>query len=699
MSIKQHPFSLNLYITIISVIVFLTTLWGVYSHFSPVPYWDMWDGYLGFFLKASKGNRSIWIAQHNEHRILLSRLLFWLDLKYFKGVGVFLVCINILIQLGTAYVFVKVVSKRVKSDVYKTALYAFIFCLLFSWVQNDNFIWGFQSQFLFVYMFALLSFYYLGEYSNKKKKYHLALALFFACCSTYSMANGLLTFPLLILQALILRNSKLSIAAIVLTAIAISIIYFQNYNKPAGHSSIVESIVQHPFFVLRFMCAYLGSPFHPVLKSIHIATVAGGIFIFGAGACGYLIIKKRLLDSVNVTMCIFLLFILGTAFATATGRIKFGIYAATAGRYMTPALIGWVTLILLSFLNRASLPQFIFKCAKFALICMPALLLTRQVKAFEDFSETAFNRKVAVLGVAHHQYDKTYFDRVYPHHSRIVPTLNRSIDERLSVFASDWIKYNFEMISESSIPPDPCMGNIETTAPFQSGDSIAYRIRGWVWDPKTRTVPEVIILADEENNTVGYGISGEPRKEITKTVAGNPVNTGWVAYLLKSNVKGSISAYALTDSGLLRIPGAPVTFNETFKVTSISEWDGEKPSQYEIISNEWKKEALPPQNELKDVQKLFGSWVEGDAFMGKIELIINASDDAKNLIYATGPDSKLQDIEFFDMEGNSLSRFNLPNSKEGYTKLSLQWNTDQNIKIVISDNGNSWGQWSALLIP
>ncbi|MGD4365427.1 hypothetical protein QT713_22860, partial [Xanthomonas citri pv. citri] len=42
--------------------------------FSPVPFWDMWDGGLGFYVRQMT-DVSQWWAQHNEHRIVLSRIL------------------------------------------------------------------------------------------------------------------------------------------------------------------------------------------------------------------------------------------------------------------------------------------------------------------------------------------------------------------------------------------------------------------------------------------------------------------------------------------------------------------------------------------------------------------------------------------------------------------------------------------------
>ena len=73
--------------------VFIAIFGGAYLY-SPIPYWDMWGGYLDFFLRVNNGDYGVWWSQHNEHRIILSRLLFWLDLKWFGGVSIFLIVFN-----------------------------------------------------------------------------------------------------------------------------------------------------------------------------------------------------------------------------------------------------------------------------------------------------------------------------------------------------------------------------------------------------------------------------------------------------------------------------------------------------------------------------------------------------------------------------------------------------------------------------
>ena len=48
------------------------------------------------------GDNLHWWSQHNEHWIVLARMLFWIDLSWFHGLGSFLIVVNFLL-IGIAY--------------------------------------------------------------------------------------------------------------------------------------------------------------------------------------------------------------------------------------------------------------------------------------------------------------------------------------------------------------------------------------------------------------------------------------------------------------------------------------------------------------------------------------------------------------------------------------------------------------------
>lgn len=95
----------RVYFPFFAFLFFGMALYGGWRNYSSVPYWDMWNGYLDFYTKISSGDWSAWWAQHNEHRIVLARVFFWLDIRYFHGQGWFLIVLNYLLLIISTSIF------------------------------------------------------------------------------------------------------------------------------------------------------------------------------------------------------------------------------------------------------------------------------------------------------------------------------------------------------------------------------------------------------------------------------------------------------------------------------------------------------------------------------------------------------------------------------------------------------------------
>lgn len=65
-------------IFLLDIITLTTTVYAVWTHFSPVPYADQWDGTIGFYLRALQNPWQAFFELHNEHRLIFSRLFFTL---------------------------------------------------------------------------------------------------------------------------------------------------------------------------------------------------------------------------------------------------------------------------------------------------------------------------------------------------------------------------------------------------------------------------------------------------------------------------------------------------------------------------------------------------------------------------------------------------------------------------------------------
>jgi hypothetical protein len=79
-------------------------IYGMVQHYSPVPYADMLGVFI-FYEALHNGDWSVWWAQHNEHRIVLARILFWLDWRLSDGNGVLLLGSHLLMIAAATWIF------------------------------------------------------------------------------------------------------------------------------------------------------------------------------------------------------------------------------------------------------------------------------------------------------------------------------------------------------------------------------------------------------------------------------------------------------------------------------------------------------------------------------------------------------------------------------------------------------------------
>jgi hypothetical protein len=232
----------------------------------------------------------------------------------------------------------------------KTALATFIpvVWLIFNLRQSTNLLQGFQMQFFLLFLFFLLAIYLLVTSRGLRWRFALAVASGIVC--TFSMANGLLVWPIgliLILwirqsQPKELRHSYLNMVYIwCLVGIVVFISYFKGYIDP-NQQAKMEYFIQHPLSVLEYFLASIGSLIH--YKGVAIGT--GLILLFLYTYTGGTIIwqtKARLTIALSLSL---ILFALLSYVLLAEGRSLFGVSDALAPRHTTIATIGIVGLYL-----------------------------------------------------------------------------------------------------------------------------------------------------------------------------------------------------------------------------------------------------------------------------------------------------------------------------------------------------------------
>jgi hypothetical protein len=131
---------LTILFSLVAVLFFVLAVIGTVRNYSPVPWLDMWDDYIGFYLRLHAGDWGAWWAQHNEHRIVLARMFFWVDVACFHGNGIFSLVVIYIFALAVGALFAEIWREQSQGqDLY---ILFFVEAWIFSWTQKQNVFFG-----------------------------------------------------------------------------------------------------------------------------------------------------------------------------------------------------------------------------------------------------------------------------------------------------------------------------------------------------------------------------------------------------------------------------------------------------------------------------------------------------------------------------------------------------------------------------
>ena len=526
------------------------SIYGTWVNYTPVPYWDMWNGYLMavFRMDAGEGWKVFW-ELHNEHRLVLAKALFWVDVHVFDASLVFLFTLNVLFALTNFLVFAFIARKLVPETRQRHVLLGLLVVLCFSWLQQDNFTWAFQSQFFSAYLVPLLAFIVLAKAQGAHGRRYFCLAALLGVLSSATMANGVLALPLMAVLAALLRQGWLRVTVLAALGMLTYGVYFHDFVYPPNHVSLSNALLQRPWALISYVLVYLGGPWFFLVKGLPLTVpkIAGAALILGSAWFAWLAWRERSSSPWSWVLLTFLLYIGGTVVGTASGRLEYGAGQALTSRYLTPQLLAWCALLLLA-AHRYGATMFSRRWVwLFALV--PLLLAKGQWDARRPHPQT-FERMVAALALQIGANDEEYFSRIYffqPVLKIVSATAKR---QHISAFAHPLIEGAGKLLGKP-LPDSPsatCRGQIEQTVSLADGWQ---RVEGWLLDDEGEA-PSQVLLLDEQGQVAGYALSGKRRSDLHKVYGRDARYAGFVGYLKEGVVPAKIAG--LQPACLLR-PG------------------------------------------------------------------------------------------------------------------------------------------------
>lgn len=323
--------------------------------------------------------------QHNEHRYVFTRLILiaFAELAhgnlraemFFSAVLAGLCAINLWIIL----------RRTIPASIEKALVLSFLLnLLLFSPVQVENWMWGFQFVPLFCNWLFTSALVIATSDLSVWKKFALCLGLAFG--ATFSFGVGMLLWPLTFPLALLIQPGmrwksrigwSFAWAAACLATVAL---YFIHYVKPGSHPVIAAS--RNPLDYFLYITTFLGAHLSRADRTEQIfqAAVVGFVLlaVWGFGLA-YAFHYRRDLDFRRRTLPWLALgsYAVSNAVLAAAARIGFGINQALDSRYTSFSLYLSVAAIgLFVILKRDLSSRFQSRAFESAAVRLETILLT-----------------------------------------------------------------------------------------------------------------------------------------------------------------------------------------------------------------------------------------------------------------------------------------------------------------------------------
>jgi hypothetical protein len=327
---------------------------GFVANFSVnVPIDDEWR-LASFFAKIAAGNATFndfW-ALHSNHRILFPKILIAV-LAFVSQWNVnYLLCLSIALAVATFIAIYKLSSMQVKNasdDLWHLA--NILTCiLLFSLVQHENWLWGFQLAWFLVNLCLVAAVYILSSDNNLLPYLRISIAAGFCFIASFSLAQGLLSWLAAIPAVAVLKGNaaqkRKRVIVWILLFVATCAVYAIDY-QPSRKTSII-SLLSKPLVAIDYFLSLLGSP---IVRLSGISPLVGLLVFASFLFLGFYFGKKIGDRPESVPWLPLGLFAVLSALFITVGRAEFGaIQAIESSRYTTNSILLLIALVQLGLL-------------------------------------------------------------------------------------------------------------------------------------------------------------------------------------------------------------------------------------------------------------------------------------------------------------------------------------------------------------
>jgi len=522
--------------------LFLSIQYAVFNY-SPVPFWDTWDGYMYDAIKTTNGDWKEFFSSHNEHRIVISRLLFFLNYYLLEGQFSVLVAINILMMAVSFLIFTCLSYKKLNEfNVYFICLSG---CLLTFLSQGQNVWWEFQNQFFLAQVIPLISFVSFASaiddnYALKNLKI-LYFSVFFAALSVFTMGNGFIVLLMMIFLLFLIksRNREKIITAFLAAAAVIYIFTGKHIGKNSGTINFdMDGVIN----CISYFLNYFGSPFRHLVSFYGSGTSAatwismffGGVFVLLFLFYFWLFIKNKTAHGryALVSLC-FVAFLIFSSLLIALSRSAYGVEQASIERYTTPVLMGWVAMLLLMWPQKNKYKWFANSISVALMVIMVPYQTTKKDRVYHGIAGDTL-----MIATFLNINDPENLKLLSPRPSRVGQVINEMKNDA-GFFTNSQRYIDMQKIFTLTYDLRDYMGGAQERECVMSSirprvlDGARYQSISGAW---LKYIPydgkrHFFLVYNEDMQKVGYLVLGRARTDVAKHFSDNEFNVGFSGYI------------------------------------------------------------------------------------------------------------------------------------------------------------------------
>lgn len=318
--------------------------WFMNTFYVNVPFWDEWS-LIPFFEKIANGSANFadFFSQHNEHRMLFPKMIFT-ALSFPFDLNLYIYIFFSLSIVVLTFISIHKITNLgiVNENKYTSHIFNILNCFfLFSLIQYENWLWGFQIAWFFINACVVISVVILVI--AKKLNPNIRFLLSGLCCviASFSSAHGLLSWLALIPSVLSIEgntNKKIKRLGIWMALFIVCfIIYTIGYQKPGHHPDILF-FLKHPLISGGYILTIIG---FPLGTSLLLSQLIGLFILLSFSFFNFYCLRNYKSEFTLYAVPWLSIGWFATLFAgmTTVGRSGFGVEQAMASRYTSVLIL------------------------------------------------------------------------------------------------------------------------------------------------------------------------------------------------------------------------------------------------------------------------------------------------------------------------------------------------------------------------